>query len=398
MGFLTAARAVLLHQKFICGILAAAVLVCLAAFFVSCTSSGSGGLPHPLPGQNAYVTLPGTGNVLLLHIDGTTGEITPGTQTPQVAATSPNGLALLGSKFLYVANAAASSISIFSINSDGTLSLTGTPTLERGSGPYAAVIDPSGSYLLVTNSLSNDVSVFSIDSSTGALQEISGSPFYANDNPTEILIMPSGQFVYVSNPSIGMVTAFTFDSSSGVLTPIQGSPFISGAGASGLAIDGSESYLYVANTSAVNPGSASVGNISGFAINKTAGALFGALSPVAGSPFTSTVGSGPSALVVSQGNKFLYATTPGSSYSIWCFLINPNGNGQLTAVSSSPFSDAAGDLFALIDSEGNFFYIGDGQAPGVAGYTYDPNSGQPTAITNSPFTTGVAPGKMVIAH
>jgi len=398
MGFFRAAHAALRHQKLMGRILGGGILVCLAAFFVSCTSSGSGGLFHPIPGHNAYVTLPSSGNVLLLHIDGSTGIITPGAQTPQVAATSPNGLALLGSKFLYVANAAANTISIFSIAGDGTLSLTGTPTAERGSGPDAAVIDPSGKYLLVTNSFSNDVSVFSIDSSTGALQEIQGSPFYANYNPMEILITPSGQFVYVTNPTIGMVTAFTFDSSSGALTTVQGSPFISGAGASGLAIDGSGSYLYVANTSAKNPqGITTVGNISAFGINKTPGPLFGALSPILGSPFTATVGSGPSALVVSQGNKFLYATTPGSSYSIWCFQINST-NGQLTAVSSSPFSDAAGDLFALIDTAGNFFYIGDGQSTGIAGYTYDINSGQPTAITGSPFSTVVSPGRMVIAH
>jgi len=396
MNVRRAAHAALLHRQLLAAILAAVGFVCLAALLVSCNGAGSGGLIHPVPGHSAYVTLPTRGNVLLLQIDGTTGEITLGAQTPPVPSTSPNGLALLPSKkFLYVANANVDSISVFSVAGDGTLSLSGT-TSERGSGPHAAVIDPSGKYLLVTNSFSNDVSVFSIDSTSGALQEISGSPFYANSSPLEILITPSGQFVYVTNPGIGMVTAFTFDSSSGTLTPVQGSPFISGAGASGLAIDGSGSYLYVANTSAINPGLATVGNISGYSINKNAGPLFGALSPILDSPFTSSVGSGPTALAVNPNNKFLYATTPGSSYSIWCFTIN--ASGQLTAVSSSPFSESAGNLFALFDTRGNFFYIGSGQSTGVAGYTYDANTGQPTPLTNSPFSTGVAPGKMVIVH
>ena len=57
----------------------------------------------------------------------------------------------------------------------------------------------------------------------------------------------------------------------------------------------------------------------------------------------------------------------------------------------------AGGLFALIDHKGNFLYIGSQTAHGIEAYTYDQNNGQPTLITNSPFSTGTAPGKMVIA-
>jgi 6-phosphogluconolactonase len=392
MSLLRAARAARFGQERRRGILAAIAVFFLAALFVSC---GGGHSSQLAPSHNAYVTLPTAGAVLLLHIDGSTGAITKGTRTPQVAGTSPNGLALLPSKkFLYVANAQANTISIFSVAGDGTLSLSGTPT-PAGAGPHAAVIDPSGKYLLVTNSFSDNLSVFSIDSTSGALQEVAGSPFYANNSPAEILIVPAGNLVYVTNPTIGMVTAFTFDSSTGALGPVPGSPFLSGAGASGLTTDnnGVETHLYVANSSADNPGSTTIGNISAFNIDSTTGAL----SAVLGSPFTSTVGTSPSALVVDPSGHFLYATTPGSSDSIWCFTIDPN-NGQLTAVTNSPFSLSAGGLFALIDTSGNFFYIGSQSSTGVAGYTFDSNTGAPTAIVGSPFSTGTAPGKMVISH
>ncbi len=396
MSILRAARAALAGQSCLPRILGAAVvIVVLAGLSLSCGNSShstSG------PNHNAYVTLPARGSVLLLHINGATGAITLGAETPQVQNTTPTGIALLPSKKLLYAinsNSHANTISIFKVASDGTLALSGTPTPVRGSSPNAAVI-ASGKYLLVTNNLTNTVSVFSIDAGSGALSELAGSPFDANANPAEILITPSGKFVYVTNPGIGMITAFSF--SNGVLTKVPGSPFSSvpggGGGAFGLAVDGSERFLYVANPSASNPPpSSTIGNISGFNIDPSTGAL----STIVGSPFTSTVGSGPRAITVDPSGRFVYATTTGSSFSIWCFTITPT-NGQLVAVTNSPFSLTAGGLFALIDPSGNYLYIGSQDANGIAGYTYDPSTGTPTAIAGSPFSTVTAPGKMVISE
>jgi len=409
MSFLRAARAARAGQNYLPRIFVAVVVVAvfvLAGLSLSCGNSSHG---TSGPNHNAYVTLPSRGSVLLLHINGANGAITLGAETPQVENTSPTGIALLPSKklskkFLYAVNSFAGSISIFNVASDGTLTLSGTPT-PAGFGPDAAVIDPSGKYLLVTNNLGNNVSVYSIDSSTGALSEVAGSPFPANANPAEILITPSGKFVYVTNPGIGMVTAFTF--SNGVLTQVSatpavpGSPYFSGKGAFGLAVDGSERFLYVANPAASNPPpfSSTTGNISGFNIDSATGAL----TPITGSPFTSTVGAGtgPSALTVDPSGRFVYAVTEGSSFAIWCFAITPtNGptNGQLVAVTNSPFSLAAGGLFALIDPSGNFLYIGSQTGNGIEGYTYNPSTGAPTVITGSPFSTGTAPGKMVLSE
>jgi 6-phosphogluconolactonase (cycloisomerase 2 family) len=116
-----------------------------------------------------------------------------------------------------------------------------------------------------------------------------------------------------------------------------------------------------------------------------------------GSPFTATNGQGPSAVTVDPSGRFVYATTTGSSFSIWSFTISPT-NGQLVAATNSPFSLTAGGLFALIDPSGNYLYIGSQNANGIAGYTYDPSTGAPTAITGSPFSTVAAPGKMVLSQ
>jgi 6-phosphogluconolactonase len=410
MSFLRAACAVRAGQSGLSRILVAVIVVIvvvLAGLFLSC---GNRNFTATAPNQNAYVTLPASGSVLLLHINGATGAITMGAETPPTENTSPKGLALLPSKkFLYAINSRADTISIFNVASDGTLTLSGTPGPAGGSGPTAAVIDPSGKYLLVTISNPIDVfgyvSVFSIDAGSGALTPVAGSPFPANADPTEILITPSGKFVYVSNPAIGAITAFTFSSSDGTLTQLPSSPISSlsggGGSASGLAVDGSEQFLYVTNPTASNPppNAATIGNISAFTIDSSTGAL----TPILGSPFTVTVANGagpsvgPSAITVDPGGKFVYATTTGSSSSIWCFAITPT-TGQLVTAAKSPFSLSAGGLFALIDPSGNYFFIGTQVGKGIAGYTYNPSTGTPTAIAGSPFPTGAAPGKMVLSR
>jgi 6-phosphogluconolactonase (cycloisomerase 2 family) len=395
MSFLRAARAALAGETVFRRILVAltVVVVVLAGFSLSCGSS----TPPPAANHSAYVTLPSRGNVLLLDIDSSNGVITLGAATPSTEGTTPTGVALSPSrKFLYAVNSYQDTISTFDVHSDGTLTLTGAST-PAGPSPNVAVIDPSGNYLLVTNSSNSNgsISVFSIDSGSGALTQVQGSPFPANAGPNEIRFTHSGAFAYVSNPGIGMVTGFSF--ANGVLTPIPGSPFSSGStgGAFGLAVDPSDRFLYVANPSATNlaPFQATVGNISGFNIDSATGAL----SPIQGSPFTSTNGAGPTQLAVDPGGRFLYAVTPGSSSSIWCFTITST-NGQLVEATGSPFSVAAGSLFALFDPVGNNFYIGSQTPPGIQAYSYDSLTGALKQISGSPFSTLAAPGKMVLSE
>jgi 6-phosphogluconolactonase (cycloisomerase 2 family) len=382
--------------------LAAFVLALFAAALVSC---GNGKLPATSSGNIAFATLPSQGSILKLHIDGANGTVSVLGETPGSIGNTPRGLVLGPSnKFLYVANALANTISTFSVAGDGSLSLVADTSVgpRNVTGPWETVIDPSGKYLLVTDN-SGYVSVFSLDSTSGAITAATGSPFYASESPTEIVMAPTGNLVYVSNSgsAYGTVTAFTFDptlaSCGAILCNVPGSPFLAGAGASALAVDNSGQYLYVANTTAINnpEQTNAVGNISAFTINTATGAL----TTVPGSPFFPPFSgsSGPSTLAVIPNTPFLYATSPGSYYSVWCFNINSE-NGQLTLTAGSPFSVPAGGLFDVIDTNGDFLFIGTTNSNGsIAAYTYDPDTGEPTPVLNSPFSTNAGiPGKMVI--
>ncbi len=102
------------------------------------------------------------------------------------AGTQPSSIAISG-QFAFVAN--------FGSNDLTTLTITGTDfglavSLAQlsvdgaGMGPSSVAVDSSGKFLYVTNQLSNDVSAFAVDQSTGKLTPISGSPFATGQGPT----------------------------------------------------------------------------------------------------------------------------------------------------------------------------------------------------------------------
>jgi 6-phosphogluconolactonase (cycloisomerase 2 family) len=72
----------------------------------------------------------------------------------------------------------------------------------------------------VTNNGSNTVSVFTIDSD-GSLSPVAGSPFPGGPNLYSAAVHPSGHFLYIGS---GNVSGYAINST-GYLTPIVGSPF-----------------------------------------------------------------------------------------------------------------------------------------------------------------------------
>jgi 6-phosphogluconolactonase (cycloisomerase 2 family) len=58
-----------------------------------------------------------------------------------------------------------------------------TVQLTAGSGPRSIAVDPSGAFLFVTLSVANKVAAFRINSATGLLTPLSGSPFDTGSSP-----------------------------------------------------------------------------------------------------------------------------------------------------------------------------------------------------------------------
>jgi len=69
----------------------------------------------------------------------------------------------------------------------GALALSGSP-VAAGAFPISIVLDPSGLFAYVANDSSNDISVYAVEPTTGAMTAVSHSPFPAGNEPRSIVI------------------------------------------------------------------------------------------------------------------------------------------------------------------------------------------------------------------
>jgi 6-phosphogluconolactonase len=124
----------------------------------------------------------------------------------------------------------------FSIQSGGALAaIVGSP-FAAGAAPLGIGIDPQGALLFTANSGSNTVSAYVIDSTSGALGTVSGSPFPTGGvGPSAVAVDTTTSFVYVTELASHDIAAFSI-ASNGALQAITGSPFGVAASASTIAV------------------------------------------------------------------------------------------------------------------------------------------------------------------
>jgi 6-phosphogluconolactonase (cycloisomerase 2 family) len=115
----------------------------------------------------------------------------------------------------------------------GALTLIPGVTFNVGDG---LEIEPTGRFLYTSEALhgTNNVFAYGINSSTGGLTAVLGSPFSAVIDAEWTALDPTGKYLYVVNPACcgggPGVLVYAIDSISGSLTPAPGSPFSTGSG------------------------------------------------------------------------------------------------------------------------------------------------------------------------
>jgi len=142
---------------------------------------------------------------------------------------------------LYTADAFAGSIAGYKITkSTGSLSpISGSPFVDRmptgGSmdpafNPYSLAIEPQGKFLYGYDSGDEDISIFSVSSTSGALKLVrkSGNTYGGVSSGDIIRVDPSGQFVYALGSTLaqtsGAVLGFHINPTTGNLISVSGSP------------------------------------------------------------------------------------------------------------------------------------------------------------------------------
>ena len=81
---------------------------------------------------------------------------------------------------------------------------------------------PSGQFVYVTND-EGSVSGYSVNTTTGALAAVPGSPFPAGSVCLAIAV--TSKFVYAANWTDSTISAYKINASTGALSAVAGSPF-----------------------------------------------------------------------------------------------------------------------------------------------------------------------------
>ncbi|HYL55486.1 MAG TPA: beta-propeller fold lactonase family protein [Gemmatimonadales bacterium] len=261
-------------------------------------------------------------------------------------AVVPNRSGTFG-KFAYVANSNSGNVSMYNINSaTGVLTPLVPPRIPSGTQPVSVAVDPSGKFAYVANFGSNTVSMFIIDSSTGALRPI-GSPVPAGLGPVSVAVAPDqsgrfGRFAYVANAGSNDVSMYSIDSATGALTPI-GSAVTAQFRPISVAVQTSGNSAYVATDGC--PGTEQTCVLM-FTINAATGALTpaGVVSPGSWSP---------ASIAVDPSGRFA-ALVDGGSKDVWMFSVNAT-TGALTETAFA--STLPSPTAVAIDPSGKFAYV-----------------------------------------
>jgi 6-phosphogluconolactonase (cycloisomerase 2 family) len=268
-------------------------------------------------------------------INAVSGALTAMANSPFAAMMEPLSVTVDPSgRFAYVANFFSNTISGYSINaSTGTLTALSRSPYNTGTNtePFSLVIDPAGRFLCTANAFANSVESFSIDPTSGNLTAISATA--TGMSPESVVVDPSGRFVYVASQD-GMVSAYTL-SSSGALAQITGSPYRAGFTTVSVAVDPSGRFVYAAN---YGNGSRASFDVAAFTLNPNTGGLMA----ITGSPFAT--GAMPRSVTVEASGNFVYVANTGDN-DVSAYTID-QASGALTANPAGPFP-AGNNVFSV---------------------------------------------------
>lgn len=291
-------------------------------------------------------------------------------------------------KFAYVANDLSDNVSMYTIDATTGL-LTFVGEIDAEWYPSAVAVDPTGKFAYVTNygdhlaGLSGSISMYTINPD-GGLTSL-GTIGEAGVGTTSVAVHPSGKFAYAAMARFDTaIWTYRIDAASGALTSTQTIGAKAREGTTSVAVHPSGKFAYMTNGALVIGVPGSSNTISMYAIDATTGAL----------TFTGMIAAGilPSSVTVDPSGKFAYATNA-SSDNVSMYTINA-ATGLLTFVGeidagSSPSSVA-------VDPASKFAYVTNAKSNDVSMYTIDATKGVltfagTTAAGKSPQSVVVDP-------
>ena len=295
---------------------------------------------------------------------------------------------------------ASGGTAVFGFAKDST---TGALTATSGS-PYsqtldgsALAVDPLGRFLYVLNPNANDVSVYAIDQTTGALSNVPNSPFTADDTTTPQVLAAeaNGKFLYVGNhqgsqsgfTTVGVIDIYSIDANTGALASATPTPTPGPFNPVSMVVDAKGRFLYVYQGPNGATGDAG-GAIEASQIDPITGLLTPSLSSCSGGGFGL-------ALAIDPKLRFLFAGRGDQQGYIDACTISPvDGSLQLIRTARFPDQNVFPDAMA-IDSSGQFLYVVTSQRT-MRAYSIDQSTGALTELPNSALP-GILLGFSIVA-
>jgi uncharacterized repeat protein (TIGR01451 family) len=229
---------------------------------------------------------------------------------------------------LYAANRDSENLTVFAINpTTGALSVVGSPVPIPGGGDMNISCTPDGRFLYVSRG-GGTINVFSraVDGSLTFVQEVpTGGSFPTF--PADIKVSPNGAFLLVSHNISNNVVPFTINQANGMLTmgtPVPIGPLVqAGLGPAEIDINCASTLAFVGSSSGVYVFSIGAG---------------GALTQVMGSPFNPS-GDFDSNIQLSPDERFLFVSHFSTNNMS---VMSVAAGGALTEIAGSPFPNTGG--------------------------------------------------------
>lgn len=223
-------------------------------------------------------------------------------------------------------------------------STTGALTAIPGSpfsGYFVGAAHPSGKFMYGVNGLSapNNVFSYTINQSTGALSPTSTPTVNANATAAQTFVHPGGGFVFIGNAGSQDVSSFTVDQTTGNLTKVGDYPTACGCGnTAGMNIAPNGKFFYTATNLGAN-------NIVKMVIDQNTGVM----------GTNANLGSfaAQDAIAIDPTSTYLYVTI--TSGQLRGFSINPP-DGVLTQLPGSPYGGNPGNFRIAMHPSGKYLY------------------------------------------
>jgi 6-phosphogluconolactonase len=353
-----------------------------SGFFPPINGGGGGG--GGSTGNRVYVANQAAGSIGAFTVG--TGTLTTVNNSPVTVGYKPLSMVVTpNNALLYVG--ALTGVFVFFINSDGSLTTPGTGSQPAGVFAPAMAVSPDGQWLIVLDGTTQQLDIFQINSSTGALTSVTSPVAYSTTSgvwqPSDIRISPDGTLIFAALGTAGDVV-FTFNTTTGTATSSQSlATGNTATGDFGLAVSPQTTYLYIAR-------SGTNGGVAVYSIGSG-----GALTPVTGTPFAA--GSGTFSVILDSTGTYVYATNR-TDGTISGYTIVPGGTTaglSLTQLNGSPYTSGSGVQALGIDSTGKYLLAAAvGGAPDLTMYSFDiPVPGKLDPATS--VATGVEPAGAV---